>query len=65
MIVRVVGSDYLANHETVVSTHSLETLCIHFVVHFRLCPEQTCIPLLVHQQVREIHLHAREDTIMG
>jgi len=33
------------------------TLAVHLVELVGVCPEQRRVPLLVHQQVRVVHLH--------
>mmetsp|Transcript_40056 Transcript_40056/g.69354 ORF Transcript_40056/g.69354 Transcript_40056/m.69354 type:complete len:625 (+) Transcript_40056:680-2554(+) len=48
--------DHLTHEETVVTTHGLKTLRIQLVITVRAGPQQTSVTLLVHQQVRKVHL---------
>jgi hypothetical protein len=51
------GIHQVGNERTVVSSHSLNTLAVHFVVLVRPCVVQACIPLFVDEKIRPIHLN--------
>ena len=46
----------LSNESAIVSPDRLDTFAVHLVWPAWLRPEHSRVPLLVHEQVREVHL---------
>ena len=50
------GGDDILDQQAIVTPHCLNALAVHFVMRVCVGPQQSSIPLLVDQQVREVHL---------
>lgn len=44
------------DEQAVVSTNGLNSFGVHFVVLVGVCPEETCVSLLVDKKIREVDL---------
>lgn len=50
------GIDKIGHKRSIVTPHSLNAFTVHFVMMVSTCEVQACIPLLVDQQIWEVHL---------